>query len=115
MMRLTDVVAALELRPLTNNGEFESDVISALVCDLLSVVLAKAQESDLWITIQRHQNIVAVAKVTSVAGVILADGVVPEQGVIDKVSQEGVILLATDKPAFAVCGLLFALLNSEKG
>jgi len=114
-MRLADVVAALELKVLTNDSALENTVRSGFVCDLLSVVLGKAQQDDLWITIQRHQNIVAVAKVTSVAAVILADGIIPEQGVIDRASKEGVVLLATDKPSFTVCGLLFVLLTSEEG
>lgn len=114
-MRLADVIAALGLQVLTSGVDLDREVGSGFVCDLLSIVLAKAQQDDLWITIQRHQNIVAVAKVTSVAAVILADGILPEQGVIDRACQEGVILLASEKPAFTVCGLLFALLSSEEG
>jgi len=114
-MRLTDVVTALGLQGLTNGVDLDREVRSGIVCDLLSVVLAKAQPQDLWITIQRHQNIVAVAKVTSVAGVILADGMMPEQDVIDKAAGERIPLLATKESSFVVSGKLFALLSSEEG
>ncbi|MCD6135904.1 serine kinase [Candidatus Bipolaricaulota bacterium] len=114
MMLLTDVVTALGLQVLTSGVGFDREVRGGIVCDLLSIVLAKAQPQDMWITIQRHQNIVAVAKVTSVAGVILADGIVPEQDVIDRASEEGILLLATKESSFVVCGKLFALLSSEE-
>lgn len=114
-MLLTDVVTALGLQVLTNGVGLDREVRGGIVCDLLSVVLAKAQENDLWITIQRHQNIVAVAKVTSVAGVILADGIIPEQVVIDRASEEGIPLLATKESSFVVSGKMFALLFPEKG
>lgn len=114
-MRLSNVVATLGLKVLTSEPDLKIGVRNGLVCDLLSVVLARAKPQDLWITIQRHQNIVAVAKVTSVAAIVLADGIVPEQAVIDRASKEGITLLTTDKPSFTVCGLLFALLSSEEG
>ena len=114
MMLLTDVVTALGLQVLTSGVDFDREVRGGIVCDLLSIVLAKAQPQDIWITIQRHQNIVAVAKVTSVAGVILADGIVPEQDVIDRASEEGIPLLATKESSFVVCGKLFALVSSEE-
>ncbi len=113
-MLLTDVVTALGLQVLTSGVDFDREVRGGIVCDLLSIVLAKAQPQDMWITIQRHQNIVAVAKVTSVAGVILADGIVPEQDVIDRASEEGIPLLATKESSFVVCGKLFALVSSEE-
>ena len=113
-MRLADVITALELQVLTSSPDLDHKVRGGIVCDLLSVVLAKAQPQDIWITIQRHQNIVAVAKVTSVAAVVLADGIVPEQDVIDKASEEGIPLLATKESSFVVCGKLFALLSSEE-
>jgi len=114
MMLLTDVITALGLQVLTNGVDLEREVRGGFVCDLLSIVLAKAQEDDLWITIQRHQNIVAVAKVTSVAGVILADGIVPQEDVIDRASREGIAILASKESSFVVCGKLFALLSSEE-
>jgi len=114
-MRLTDVVAALGLRVLTSGVDLEREVRGGFVCDLLSVVLAKAKPEDLWVTIQRHQNIVAVAKVTSVAAIILADGIIPEQVVIDRASEEGIPLLATKESSFVVSGKMFALLFPEEG
>ena len=113
-MRLTDVVTTLGLQVLTSGVDLDRVVRIGIVCDLLSVVLAKAQPQDLWITIQRHQNIVAVAKVTSVVAVVLADGMLPEQDVIDKATEEGLPLLATKESSFALCGRLFALLSSEE-
>ena len=115
MLRLPDVITTLGLQVLTDGVALDHEIEGGVVCDLLSVVLAKAQPNVLWITIQRHQNIVAVAKVTSVAGIILADGIVPQEDVIDRASQEGIAILASKESSFVVSGRLFALLNSEEG
>ncbi len=42
--------------------------------DLLSDVYAGAKEGDLWITLQLHQNIVAVAFLNNLAGIVIVGG-----------------------------------------
>ncbi|HEX2998950.1 MAG TPA: serine kinase, partial [Armatimonadota bacterium] len=58
-MQLSQVVETLKLRALTPLSE--SEVSGGYASDLLSDVLANGQEGDLWITIQAHRNVAAVA------------------------------------------------------
>ena len=74
--------------------------------DLLSWVMGRAQQDNVWITIMSNMNIVAVASLSDVSAVILAEGVVLEQSVIDTAGAKGVNILSTGKGAFEIASLL---------
>ncbi len=111
-MRLKEVVERLGLKVMAP-GNQERHVKWAYTSDLLSDVMAGAQPGDLWLTIQRHMNIVAVAKLRDLAGVVLAKGIEPAQEVVDKAKEEGVALMVSDKPLFELCGELFNVLRGR--
>lgn len=111
--RLSELALRLELQNLTPDLALDHEVRAALVGDLLSDVLATAKPGDVWITVQRHQNVVAVAKVTDLAAVILARGVRPSANVIEMAVEQGVVLLGSSAPAFDVCGRLYAFLHGD--
>ena len=52
----------------------ERTVEGGYVSDLLSDVIAGAQEGDLWVDLQIHQNIVAVAVLKDLAGILIVGG-----------------------------------------
>jgi hypothetical protein len=58
-MRIKEVAEKLGLKILSAGTDQE--VLSGYVSDLLSDVIANAEEGCLWITVQRHLNIIAVA------------------------------------------------------
>ena len=72
-MRLKDIIEGLGLKVLAQ-GNVDREVNWAYTSDFLSDVMAGAQPGDLWLTIQKHMNIVAVAKLKYLAGVVLAKG-----------------------------------------
>ena len=74
--------------------------------DLLSFVMGRASSGDAWVTIMTNINAVAVASLTDVACVILADGSVPEQAVIDRAQSQDVNLFVSEQPSYEVCAAL---------
>jgi hypothetical protein len=74
--------------------------------DLLSWVMGRAQQDNVWITIMSNMNIVAVASLSDVSAVILAEGVTLEQAVIDAAEAKGVNILSSGKGAFELAALL---------
>ena len=112
-LRLSDLCDDLALEHLTPELDLNREVSHALVGDLLSDVLAAAKSGDVWITVQRHQNVVAVAKVTDLAAVILARNVRPTDDVIAMAIEQEVVLLGSSSTAFDVCGRLYALLHGD--
>jgi hypothetical protein len=87
------------------NGEVEGGYVS----DMLSDVIANTRKGDLWLTLQVHQNIVAVAVLKELAGIVLIGGKTPADETIRKAKDENVIIITTPLPAFEVCGRLYAL------
>lgn len=70
------------------------------VGDLLSWVMGRAQADNAWITIMSNVNIAAVAALSDVSVIILAEGVSPDEGVADTAMQKGINIVSSPSPAF---------------
>ncbi len=111
-MRLNEVVRLLSLKVYTPGVALDNvDVRWGYVSDLLSDVIANLSKGDLWITIQKHLNIIAVAKLKDAAGIIISKGLEPDPQTIEKAQSEGVILLGTQMDSFELSGKLYNLLK----
>jgi len=109
-MTLQDVIDQLNLTVLTQPADFAGVTpAGGYTSDLLSCVMAGAQKGALWVTLQAHLNIVAVAALLDMSAVIITEGAQPETATIDKANDEGITLLATDKLSFEVVGRLWEL------
>ena len=75
-MTLGEVAESLELTVLTGKDRVDEIVQGGYVSDLLSDVIAGSQEGDLWMTLQLHQNIVAVAFLNNLAGIVIFRNIV---------------------------------------
>ena len=85
------------------------EVLGGYVSDLLSDVMTNAQEGDLWVTLQKHPNIVAVAHVRGLAGVVLINGRQPEPETVARAIEEHVPIVSTSLSAFEAVGILYGL------
>ncbi|HMM22836.1 MAG TPA: DRTGG domain-containing protein [Selenomonadales bacterium] len=108
-MTVADIIKALPLTVIAAAGELSKPVEGGYVSDLLSNVMGFAKANSVWITMQGHQNVVAVASLANLSAVIIAGGASPEADAVKKAEAEGVVLLATDLPAFEVAGQLYGL------
>lgn len=108
-MKLKEIVEKLKLTVKTGAGLLDREVKGGYVSDLMSDVMANAEEGSLWITLQIHQNIVAVAVMKSLAGIVLINSRAPEPETLQKGEEEGIPIMVTDMPAFELAGRLFAL------
>ncbi len=108
-MKLSEIVQRLNLEVKTGAGRLDENITRGYASDLLSDVIAHGREKDLWITLQTHQNIVAVALMKSLAGIVLVNGRQPEEDTLRKGEAETVPILVSTMPAFEVVGRLFEL------
>ncbi|MBN2538380.1 serine kinase [candidate division WOR-3 bacterium] len=106
-MKLGEVVARLGLELVGQTGRLDREVTGGYASDLLSDVMANAREGNVWVTLQIHQNVVAVATLKELAGIIIVNGRKPEPEVLAKAEQEGVPVMLTGMPAFEVAGRLY--------
>src|SRR4030042_7132949 len=88
-MRLNELIDKLDLRVRAGKGNLGREVTGGYASDLLSDVLAHSREGNLWITLQLHQNIVAVAGMKDLAGIVLVNGREPGQETVGKGGKRG--------------------------
>ena len=109
-MTLQELIQALELKPLTKPGDYSQIIpTTAYASDLLSCVMAGAKKRSVWITLQAHGNIVAVATLLDLSAIIITEGAQPESATIDKANEENVILLSTRLNTYQLAGRLWEL------
>jgi len=113
-MKLTEIIDRLSLDVFTPVTDAETEVSGGYVGDLLSSVLASAMPGNLWITIQHHANVVAVAQVTGLAAVLIVEGKRPDDAMRDQAKSSGVVLLGSTESAFEVAGRLYDLLVAKR-
>ncbi len=87
----------------------EREVQGGYASDLLSDVMANSHEGDLWVTLQKHVNIVAVAQLNGLAAIVLVNDRKPEPDTIARAEEMGIPVISTPLQAFDAVGILHAL------
>lgn len=109
-MTLQEIIAKLDLKVLTQPKDFAATQPSGgYASDLLSCVMAGSKPGNLWLTIQAHVNIVAVASLNDIAAIIITEGATPEATVIEKANDQGITLLVSRENTYQVAGKLWEL------
>lgn len=101
-MKVEELVAALGLKVLTGQPALQHEISGGYASDLLSCVMARARTGNVWVTLQAHANVVAVASLLELAAVIVTEGVEPDAVTREKAAEEGVALLSTMQTTYAV-------------
>jgi hypothetical protein len=108
-MNLREIVDKLSLKVRCGADHLDREVTGGFVSDLLSNVIAQSKPGDVWLTMQVHVNIVAVAVLKELAAIILVQGREPAEDTLKKAIEEKVAILVSDLPAFATAGKLYAM------
>ena len=107
VLRLSDLVKSFELKIEAGKDRLHEEVTGGYASDLLSDVIAHSRKGNVWITIQTHPNIVAVATMKELAGIILTGGRKPDAETIQKAEEEGIPLLVSPLFTFELVGRLY--------
>jgi hypothetical protein len=110
-MVLTTIIEKLGLEVKNSSGDLDTEVAGVYVSDLLSDVMANSSEGQLWVTLQVHPNIVAVATLKDLAGIILVNGREPEKETLQKAEEEQIPLMTTRLPTYQLAGKLYGLIG----
>lgn len=108
-MRVRELIERLGLTLVAGASGLERPVNGGHCGDLLSDVMANAPHGCVWLTVQGHQNIVAVALLREMAAVVLVGGRQPEEETRRKADREGIPLATTADSAYALAGRMHAL------
>ena len=108
-MQIQRIVEELNLEAKCSAENLKGQISGGYVSDLLSDVMANSKKDNIWITLQLHENIVGVASLVELAGIIIVNGREPDETVIKKAVEENIPILLTKLPAFEIVGRLYKL------
>ena len=108
-MTVQEIIAALPVTIAAGRQVLFKPVTGGYASDLLSNVMGQAAAGNVWVTMQGHQNVVAVASLAGLAAIVIARGVEPAPETLQKAEQENVVILTTHLSAFEVVGRLYQM------
>lgn len=107
---------ALKLQVINEGTTFDKELSSGVTCDLLSWVMANGKKDGVWITVQTHLNIIAVASLLELACILIAGDPSLDSKTIEKAKEEGITLLTSKDNSYELSGRLFSLgIRSNEG
>ncbi|MCK9208039.1 MAG: DRTGG domain-containing protein [Salinivirgaceae bacterium] len=112
-MTVKEIIATLQLTLVGGGQGMDKEVTGAYTSDLLSDVMGNINEGNVWITLQTHKNVMAIASLRDASAVILVKGLQPDVDMLEKANDEGIPVLVTELPAFEISGKLYQLLKSH--
>ncbi|MFN8241923.1 MAG: DRTGG domain-containing protein [Bacteroidales bacterium] len=112
-MKTTDIASELGLRVVSAGTDPLKKVTGAYVSDLLSDVIGNAREGQIWITLQTHVNVVAVASLKELSAIIIVKGLLPGEDTIARAGRENITILSTELETFEIAGRLYELLKRK--
>jgi predicted transcriptional regulator len=105
---VSEIVEALGLTVVAGAQGLEREVTGGYASDLLSCVMAGAAAGNLWVTLQAHPNVVAVADLLALAGVIITEGVAADEATLARAEERGVPLLLARETTYTTVARLVA-------
>lgn len=82
-------------------------------CDLLSIAMARAPEDGVWVTVMGNKNVIAVAALTDVACIIIAEGYEFDEDAL-AAAKGKVSLLRSELPVFETAQLVYSHLKGQE-
>ncbi len=110
-MNVEQLLKELDLTVVSGEQGLKNEVTGGYTSDLLSDVMGHAKEGQVWITLQTHKNVMAIASLKDLAAIILVKGLNPEEDMAEQSNDEAIPVLKTTKEAFEISGELYNLLN----
>ncbi len=112
-MKIDDIINKLDLEVISGHAGLSNEITGGYVSDLLSDVMGNATKGMVWVTLQTHQNIVAVASLKDLAGIILVKNLLPDSETINKSNIENIPVMTTASDTFITAGRLYDLLKKK--
>jgi predicted transcriptional regulator len=104
-----EITQSLNLKIVAGHAALDKKITGGYCADMLSCVMAGAKRENVWVTLQAHSNIIAVATLLELAAVIVTEGAPIANDVIAKANEENIALLSTPHTTFWVVGELTKL------
>lgn len=112
-MKFKEIKEILNAKILTDNFDEDAEINHAFASDLMSDVLAYANNETLLITGLNNPQVIRTAEMMDITIVLFVRGKKPNKETIELASENSLTVLSTDYIMFKACGLLYE--NGMKG
>ncbi|MCR4659786.1 MAG: serine kinase [Bacteroidales bacterium] len=111
-MKVKELVDALGLMVLSGENGLDREIEGCYVSDLLSDVMGNADMGDVWVTLQTHKNVMAIASLKELACVVLVKDQQAAPDTLEQSNEEGIPFLSTSMQTYETVGKIYQLLNA---
>lgn len=101
-MTVDELCAKLNLEKITACN-YDRTVDNCYCGDLLSHCMSNIKSNNIWITVQTNINIVAIAVLTELSCIIIAQDMPIDEKVVSKAASEGVAVMRSEKTTYELC------------
>lgn len=108
-MTAREIVQAVPLKVLAGSSFLDRPVTGGYASDMLSLVMAGAKAGNLWVTMQGHPNVAAVASLLGLAAVVVTEDSPVDPVTLQRAEENGVPVLATGLDTFSLVAELARL------
>ncbi len=112
-MKVKELVDALNLKVLSGANGLDREIEGCYVSDLLSDVMGNAEMGNIWVTLQVHKNVMAIASLKELACVILVKGQTASDDTLEQSNDEGIPFLSTPMETFETAGKIYELIKQH--
>lgn len=101
-MIIREIAEALDLTVAAGEQGLDREITGGYAADLLSCVMAGAAAGNVWVTLQAHPNVVAVADLLGLAGVIITEDTPVDEATLSRAEERGIPVLRTRESTYCV-------------
>ncbi|MDI3530973.1 MAG: hypothetical protein PWP60_822 [Candidatus Atribacteria bacterium] len=108
-MKIIEIIEPLQAQVIAKGDLEQQEVSGGYAGDLLSDVIANAKESSVWVTIQSHPNVVAVAKLVGIPCIVVTNFQDVDEQTSQRAEKEGITILKTPLTTYQAVAVLSRL------
>nr|WP_312575961.1 DRTGG domain-containing protein [Sedimentibacter sp.] len=106
-MNVLEIKEAVNAKILTKNDNLDVQYQYAFASDLMSDVLAYANNETLLITGLNNPQVIRTAEMMDISAILFVRGKIPSKETIELADENKMTIFATDYIMFKACGLLY--------
>lgn len=111
-MTVKELVKKTNLKIFSGENGLSNEISGGYTCDLLSDVMGHAEAGHVWITLQTHKNVMAIASLKELAAIIMVKGSKPDDDTLQQSNEENIPILGTDLQEFEISGIVYNLIKN---
>ena len=107
-MKIKDIQHLLDAKLLCEGENLEREVTSAFGCDLMSDVLAFAEDQAVLLTGLVNPQVIRTAVMMDMVCIVFVRSKTPSEEMLALAKDSGLVVLSTDMTMYTACGKLYS-------